>query len=37
MIFDVLDMAGIKLNPEKFTFRVRARKFLRYIVFERGI
>lgn len=37
MIFDVLDKAGMKLNPEKYTFRIRAGKFLGYIVSKRGI
>lgn len=37
MIFDVLDKAGMKLNPEKYTFRIRAGKFLGYIVSKRSI
>lgn len=36
-VFDVLNKAGKKLNPEKYTFGVRAGKFLGYIVSERGI
>lgn len=33
-IFDVLEKAGIKLNLKKCTFRVKAGKFLRYIVLK---
>lgn len=37
MCFHVLDKAGMKLNPEKCTFGIKAEKFLGYIVSERGI
>lgn len=36
-VFDVLDKAGLKLNPKKGTFRVKADKFLGFMVSERGI
>lgn len=36
-VFDILDKAGMTLNPEKCTFGIKAEKFLEYIVSERGI
>ena len=35
--FEVLQKYGIKLNPSKCSFGVSARKFLGYIVTQRGI
>ncbi|KAK9050700.1 hypothetical protein SSX86_030330 [Deinandra increscens subsp. villosa] len=35
--FDILDQYNMKLNPSKCHFRVRAGKFLGYMVTERGI
>lgn len=37
MIFDILDKVSMRLNPEKYIFKVRAEKYLGYIVSERGI
>lgn len=35
--FNVLIKYGMKLNPTKYTFRVPTRKFLGYVVTQRGI
>ncbi|KAL0403666.1 UNVERIFIED_CONTAM: Retrovirus-related Pol polyprotein from transposon gypsy [Sesamum radiatum] len=35
--FDIMRNYGMKLNPEKCTFRVRGGKFLGYMVSEKGI
>ncbi|KAL0413602.1 UNVERIFIED_CONTAM: hypothetical protein Sradi_1561900 [Sesamum radiatum] len=35
--FDTMQTYGMKLNPDKCTFRVRGGKFLGYMVSERGI
>ncbi len=35
--FDVLNRAGIKLNLNKCTFRVKAGNFLNFMISERGI
>ena len=35
--FDLLRKYRVKLNPEKCIFRVTSRKFLRYLVTQRGI
>lgn len=34
MVFDVLNKAGMKLNPKKCTFEVKVGKFLGYIVLK---
>ncbi|KAK4849858.1 hypothetical protein QYF36_001423 [Acer negundo] len=35
--FDVLDKYSVKLNPTKCSFRVSSRKFLGYLVTQRGV
>ncbi|KAL0427868.1 UNVERIFIED_CONTAM: Transposon Tf2-12 polyprotein [Sesamum latifolium] len=35
--FQILKSFGLKLNPAKYTFGMRGRKFLRYMISERGI
>lgn len=35
--FDIPDRARMKLNFEKYTFGVKARKFLDFMIFEKGI
>lgn len=36
-VINILDKTGMKLNPEKYTFGLKARKFLGYIDSKRGI
>ena len=36
-ILNTLDKYKIKLNPNKYLFRVKARKFLRFMISHRGI
>ncbi len=35
--FDVLNKVGMKLNLVKCTFGIKIKKFLRYILLEKGI
>ena len=36
-VFEVLSKHGMKLNPKKCVFRVKAYKYLGFIVSQRGI
>jgi len=36
-LFTIIAMYKLKLNPEKFVFRIEARKFLGFLLTERGI